>query len=407
MKPVVVAVDLGSFYVRVVVASIEEGDKGFINIIGRSYSNLHISATHNGNIVNLEKMRMAVKKAVEEAEMMADEEIERAFVGLSIPHMRGYDSEGDVNIQGKRRQVSREDIGRVFEAVKAIGIPKEYSVLHIIPQKYLVDGQGEYEDPLGATGTRLALKAHTLVCPTVAVNNHTSVCNQLGIKVARLIFEPLAAAEAVLTDDERERGVLLVDLGHESTQAVLLRKSSILHTFLQPFGARHVATDLMDVLKIGHAEAERVKKECRAERSKESGEEMGEGIEVIQAGSDTRMYIRKARANNAMWARVYELFDTIMEDLNRHHIDMDLYKAGVVLTGGGALLSGVQETAAGLMNVPVRVGYPTNMEGITEEITRPDWATVIGLVKFGFKYYPEECRVKRGLFSRLFSTSKS
>ena len=406
MKPVVVAVDLGSFYVRVVVASVEEQDKGFINVIGRSYSNLHTSATHNGNIVNLEKMRMAVKKAVEEAEMMADEEIERAFVGLSSPHMRGFDSEGDVNIQGKRRQVSRDDVNRVFEAVRAIGIPKEYQVLHIIPQKYLVDGQGEYEDPLGATGTRLALKAHTLTSPIVAINNHTSVCNQLGIKVARLIFEPIAAAEAVLTEDERERGVLLVDLGHESTQAVLLRKSSILHTHLQPFGARHVTTDLMDVLKIGHAEAERVKKECRAERSKES-EEMGEGIEVLEAGSDARKYVRKARANNAMWARVYELFDAILEELNRHHLDRDLYKAGVVLTGGGALLGGVQETAAGLMNVPVRVGYPTNMEGITEEITRPDWATVIGLVKFGFKYYPEECRVKRGLLSRLFSTSKS
>jgi len=406
MKPVVVAMDLGSYYVRVVVASIEDEAKGRINVIGRSYSNLHLSGTHAGNIVNLEKMRMAVKKAVEEAEMMADEEIEKAFVGLSTPHMRGYDAEGDVTIQGKRRQVGREDITRVFEAVRSIGIPKEYSVLHIIPQKYLVDGQGEYEDPSGATGTRLALKAHTLVSPTVAINNHTAVCNQLGIKVARLIFEPLAAAEAVLTDDEREMGVLLVDLGHESTQAVLLRKSSILHTFLQPFGARQVTTDLMDVLKIGHAEAERVKKECRVERSNER-EEMGEGMEVIEAGSEAKKVIRKARANNAMWARVYELFDAILEDLNRYHIDKDLYKAGVVLTGGGAMLSGIQETVAGLMNVPVRVGCPLKMEGIVEEITRPDWATAIGLVKFGFKYYPEECGPKGGFFSRLFSSSKS
>jgi cell division protein FtsA len=404
MKPTVVAIDLGSCFVRVVVGVIEDEEKGVVNVIGRSYSNLHQGSTQAGNIVNMEKMRMALKKAVEEAELMADVEVERAFVGLSTPEMRGFDAEADVAVQGKRRQVSREDIDNAFSAVREIGIPQDHKVLHIIPQRYLIDQQGEYEDPSGATGARLTIQAHTLVCPAVAVNNHTAICNHLGIRVARFIFEPLAAAEAVLTQDERERGVLLVDLGHETTQAVLIRKSSILHTFIQKFGARHVTSDLVEVVGIGQLEADRVKREIPLDY-KEEGDEMEEGVELHQAVTETKKLVRKKMISEVMGARIEELFTDIREDLTRHHRE-GAYRGGVVLTGGGALLKGVAEMGQRFFQAPVRVGYPALIEGIVEEIARPDWTTAVGLVKFGFKYYPEECRKKRGLISKLFGSKK-
>ena len=404
MKPTVVAIDLGSFFVRVVVGVIEDEEKGVVNVIGRSYSNLHLSSTQAGNIVNLEKMRTALKKAVEEAELMADVEVERAFVGISTPLMRGFDAEADVPIQGKRRQVSRQDVDNAFEEVRKIGIPEEHKVLHIIPQRYLIDKQGEYEDPSGATGARLTIQAHTLVCPKVAINNHSAICNQLGIKVARMIFEPLAAAEAVLTQDERDRGVLLVDLGHETTQTLLIRKSSILHTFLQPFGARHVTSDLVEVLGVSQAEAERVKREVPLE-FKAEGDGMEEGMELHQAVTETRKIVRKKMISDVMGARIEELFTDIREDLIRHHLE-GAHPGGVVLTGGGALVKGIAEMGQRIFQVPVRVGYPALIEGIVEEIARPDWTTVIGLIKFGFKFYPEECRAKRGLLSKLFGSKK-
>jgi len=404
MKPTVVAIDLGSCFVRVVVGVIEDEEKGVVNVIGRSYSNLHQSSTQSGNIVNLEKMRMALKKAVEEAELMADVEVERAFVGLSTPLMRGFDAEADVPIQGKRRQVSRLDVDNAFEEVRKIGIPQEHKVLHIIPQRYLIDKQGEYEDPAGATGARLTIQAHTLVCPVTAINNHSAICNQLGIKVARLIFEPLAAAEAVLTQDERDRGVLLVDMGHETTQTLLLRKSSIMHTFIQPYGARHVTSDLVEVLGVGQLEADRVKRDVPLE-FKGEGDDMEEGVELHQAVTETKKIVRKKMISEVMGARIEELFTDIREDLVRHHQE-GAYRGGVILTGGGALVKGAAEMGQRIFQAPVRVGYPALIEGIVEEIARPDWTTVIGLVKFGFKYYPEECRAKRGLISKLFGSKK-
>ena len=335
---------------------------------------------------------------------MADVEVERAFVGLSTPAMRGHDAEADVAVQGKRRQVSRDDIDNAFAEVRKIGIPPEYKVLHIIPQRYLVDKQGEYEDPSGATGARLTIKAHTLICPAGAINNHAAICNQLGIKVARMIFEPLATAESVLTQDERDRGVLLVDLGHETTQALLIRKSSILHTFLQMYGARHVTSDLVEVLGVSQAEGERVKREIPLE-FKGEGDGMEEGVELHQAVTETKKLVRKKMISDVMGARIEELFTDIREDLVRHHLE-GAYRGGVVLTGGGSLVKGAAEMAQRLFQAPVRVGYPALIEGIVEEIARPDWTTVVGLVKFGFKYYPEECRAKRGLISKLFGSKK-
>ena len=209
-------------------------------------------------------------------------------------------------IQGKRRQVSRLDVDNAFEEVRKIGIPQEHKVLHIIPQRYLIDKQGEYEDPAGATGARLTIQAHTLVCPATAINNHSAICNQLGIKVARLIFEPLAAAEAVLTQDERDRGVLLVDMGHETTQTLLIRKSSIMHTFIQPYGARHVTSDLVEVLGVGQLEADRVKREVPLE-FKGEGDEMEEGVELHQAVTETKKIVRKKMISEVMGARIEEI----------------------------------------------------------------------------------------------------
>lgn len=396
----VIAIDLGSYNLRVVSAKVESGKEAKFEIIGRSYTGKHISSTNAGNIVNIEKIKNPLKEIIQEVELMTGREVVKAFVGVSSNLIKGFPVSSDTPIQGKHKTVSEEDIKRAMEMAKAVNMPKEFTSLHIIPYRFVVDNQGVYENPLGAKGSRLKLEAFSVVCPKVVLNNIASSCNSIGIMVAKPIFEPLAAAEAALMSNEREAGVLYIDLGYETTQNIIIKGNGIKHLFIQPFASKHITSDLMEVINVTQEDAERLKKGVNlSEKNLES--ELDEGVEVKVAGAGTKKIVRKSLIAEVVWARVHEIFQDIKKDLALNNLE-ESYPGGVVLGGGGAKLTGIEMVAKEVFGQNVRIAYPSRIEGLTEEVMDPQWLTVIGLLQFGYHYFPEECILKRSFFSRLF-----
>ncbi len=396
----IIAIDLGSNNLRLIASKLETSKDGKFEIIGRSYTSKHISSTNAGNIVNIEKIKTSLKEIVSEVEVMIGREIVKAFVGVSSNLIKGFPVFVDTPIQGKHRTTSEEDIKRAMDQARQINVPKEFTSLHIIPYRFLVDNQGIYENPLGAKGTRLSLEAYSIVCPKVVLNNIISVCNGIGITVAKPIFEPLAAAETAVLPNEREAGVLYIDLGYETTQNILLKGNGIKHLFIQPFASKHITSDLMEVINVNQEDAERLKLSINLiEKNLES--ELDEGVEVKVATSGTKKIVRKSLIAEVVWARVYEIFQDIKNNLNQNNL-LNSMPGGVVIGGGGAKLAGIELVAKEVFGTNVRVATPTKITGLVEEIVNPAWLVAVGLLQFGYHYFPEECIIKRGVFSRLF-----
>jgi len=396
----IVGIDLGSNNLRLVASRLEASKDGKFEIIGRSYTSKHLSSTNAGNIVNIEKIKTSLKEIVAEVEVMIGREIVKAFVGVSSNLVKGFPVFVDTPIQGKHKTVSEEDIKRAIDQARQLNVPKEFTSLHIIPNRFLVDNQGIYENPLGAKGSRLSLDGYSIICPKTVLNNIISICNGIGITVARPIFEPLAAAETAVLPNEREAGVLYIDLGYETTQNILIKGNSIRHLFVQPFASKHITSDLMEVINVNQEDAERLKFGVNLlEKNLES--DLDEGVEVKVATGGTKKIVRKSLIAEVVWARVYEIFQDIKNDLNQMGL-FNTFPAGVVIGGGGAKLTGIEIVAKDVFGTNVRIATPTKITGLTEEIVSPDWVVAVGLLQFGYHYFPEECILKRGLISRLF-----
>lgn len=396
----VIAIDLGSYNLRVISAKVESGKDVKFDIIGRSYTGKHISSTNAGNIVNIEKIKNPLREIIQEVELMTGREVVKAFVGVSSNLIKGFPVFSDTPIQGKHKTVSEEDIKRAIEMAKQVNMPKEFTSLHIIPYRFVVDNQGVYENPLGAKGLRLKLEAFSVVCPKVVLNNIASSCNSIGVMVAKPIYEPLAAAEAALLPNEREAGVLYIDIGYETTQNIIVKGNGIKHLFTQPFASKHITSDLMEVINVTQEDAERLKKGANLlEKKLES--ELDEGVEVKVAGAGTKKIVRKSLIAEVVWARVYEIFQDIKNDLAQNNL-LESYPGGVVLGGGGAKINGIESVAKEVFGQNARVAYPNKIEGLTEEIVDPMWLVAVGLLQFGYHYFPEECILKRSFLSRLF-----
>ncbi len=404
MSEIIIGIDLGSNILRIIAGCIELGKREKFEIIGRSYTSKHLSSTNAGNIVNIEKVKSALKEIVNEVEVMIGREIVKAFVGGSSNLVKGFPVLSDTPIQGKHKTVSKDDTNRVIENARQTNMPKEYISMHIIPSKFLVDNQGVYENPIGAKGSRLSVEAYSIALPKVVLNNITSVCNNIGITVAKPIFEPLAGAETALFQNERDAGVLYIDIGYETTQSIIVKNSFIKHLFVQPFASKHITSDLMEVINVNLEDAEKLKKKMNLAEKLPEGE-IDEGVEIKVAGTGTKKVVRKSFICEVIWARVFEIFSDIKKDLENHKL-LESFPGGVVIGGGGAKLLGIDKVAKEVFGVNCRIAVPTNITGLSEEIVDPSWVTAVGILQFGYNYFPEECIVKRGFFSRLFKKDK-
>ncbi len=373
--PYYVGIDIGSSKVGVLVGQRDE--KGGLEVVGRGLAENR--GTRKGNIVNVDMTVDALKAATEEAEVMAGVEISRAYVGIAGADVRSVNSRGMVSVARKDREITRQDIKRVLDAAQSAALPSDREILHAIPQEFLVDEQGGIGDPQGMLGSRLEVTVHLVTGNTARSKTLLTCVNRAGIEVVELVFEPLATAEAVLTPDERELGVLLIDLGSGTTEYGLLLEGEVYHSGVLPIGSGHFTNDLAMVLRTPFAEAEKIKVKrgcCLAALVSDD-----EGISVpTVAGGTTRVIPRRELAS-ILEPRAEELFSLIKEDLRKHGFE-ESPRGGVVLTGGGSKLDGLVEMAEQIFDAGVRYGVPQGLGGLVDVISSPAWATASGLLRY-------------------------
>jgi cell division protein FtsA len=374
----VVALDIGTSKVCVLVG--EVNDRGRLEIIGKGTAPM--KGTRRGNIINLDQAIDAVKKAVDEAEVMAGLQIESVFVGVAGDHIRSVNSRGVVSVGGKHKEIGREDIDRVIEASKSINIPNELELLHVVPREFVVDGQDGIHDPLGMTAARLEANVHIVTGARTHNQNVLTCVNKAGIAVQELVLEQLAAAEAVLTTDEREMGVLLMDIGAGTTDYAVFLEGNVVHTNVLPVGAGHFTSDISVVLRTPMEDAERIKKRYGCAVS--SLVTQDDPIEVPTVGGRAPKILSKHELTGILEPRAAELAKLVYRDLEKVGLDKEI-RSGVVLVGGGAEMDGMVEMVEQVFDQQARKGEPRGFGGLSETVKGPEWAAAAGLLLWGFR----------------------
>ena len=372
----VVGLDIGQTKVSVLIA--EPREAGAIDIIG--YGSAPSRGMRKGVVVNLDACVSSIKQAVEEAELMAGCSVDRAFVGIAGAHVRGLNSRGVVAISGRDHEVTRDDVQRVLAAARAVNIPPEREIFHVLPQEFMVDDQDGIHDPAGMTGSKLQANVHIVTASVTAAQNLVNSVNRAGVEVEEVVLEQLAAADAVLTPDEKEMGVALIDIGAGTSDLVIFERGAIRHIAALPTGGEHVTNDIAVGLRTPIPEAERIKKKQGCALASLVGDE--DTIEVPIVGGRKPRLLSRTLLCEIIQPRVEEIFGLIAEEFARSAFDRSIH-AGVVLTGGGSMLEGIQELAERCLNVPVRRGSPTGLSGLSDTVATPQHSTVVGLTLYG------------------------
>jgi cell division protein FtsA len=377
-----VACDIGTSKICVLIG--EQNASGTLDVIGKGACANR--GTRKGNIINVDATIEAIKRAAEEAEIMAGVQISRSWVGISGSHVRSFNSRGVVAVAGKDREITKEDVARVIDAARGVQIPQDHEVVHVLPRDFAVDGQDGVADPQGMVGNRLEVEVHVVSAPVAVTQNIVTCMNKAG-----MVLEQFAAAEAVLTPDEKELGICLVDIGGGTTEVAVYQKGTIAHTAVVPIGGDHFTNDLAVVLRAPITDAERLKKKfgC-ALRTAVSEDEM---VEVPMVGGRAPKLCPRTTLADILQPRAEELLGLIHEDIQRLGLDKEI-RSGLVLTGGGSELEGIVEIAEGIFDGPVRRGIPAGVGGLVDVVSRPEWATATGLLLYGHRYKPARRRAQ-------------
>jgi len=374
----IVALDIGTSKVCVLVGEIN--DRRQLEIIGKGTAPMR--GTRRGNIINLDQAVDAVKKAVDEAEVMAGLQIESVYVGVAGDHIRSVNSRGVVSVVGKHREISHEDIERVIEASKSINIPAELELLHVIPREFVVDGQDGIHDPLGMTAQRLEANVHIVTGARTHNQNILTCVNKAGIAVQELVLEQLAAGEAVLTADEREMGVLLLDLGAGTADYAVFLEGNVVHTNVLPVGAGHFTSDISVVLRTPMEDAERIKKRYGCALASLITDD--DPIEVPTVGGRAAKIVSRHELTNILEPRAAEIAKLVYKDLEKVGLDKEI-RSGVVMVGGGAEMDGMIEMVEQVFDQQARKGVPRGLGGLADTVAGPEWAAAAGLLLWGFR----------------------
>jgi len=370
----VVGLDIGTTKIAAIVG--EYGDDGQINIVGIGS---HPSrGLRKGVVVNIESTVESVRRAVEEAEIMAGIKIHSAYVGIAGGHIRGFNSHGIIAI--KTKEVTPADIDRVVDAAKAIAIPLDREVIHVLPQEYIVDDQDGIRDPLGMSGVRLEGKVHIVTAAVTSAQNVVKSVNRAGLEVEDIALEQLASSEAVLTPDEKELGVCLVDIGGGTSDLAIFAQGCIRHTAVLSLGGNHVTNDIAVGLRTPTHEAEKIKKKYGCALRELVKEQ--ETIEVPSVGGREPRVLSRQLLSEIIEPRMEEIFTLIQREIITSGF-ADLISSGVVLTGGATIMDGVPELAERVMHLPVRRGIPAGVGGLVDVVSSPLYATGVGLLFYG------------------------
>jgi cell division protein FtsA len=375
--PYLAAIDIGSSKVAVLVG--QKDESGGVEVVGKGCAANR--GTRKGSIVNVDATVEALKAAIEEAEVMSGTEISSAYVGIAGIDTRSVNSRGMVSVARKDREITQPDIQRVLEAAQSAALPSDREILHAIPQEFIVDEQGEIDEPLGMLGSRLEVAVHLVTGNSARGKTLLTCVNRAGVEVEEIVFEPLATAEAVLTHDERELGALLIDIGAGTSEYAIFCEGEAQHSAVLPIGAGHFTNDLAMVLRTPFAEAERIKAQQGCCLAGMVGEEEGISVPTV-AGGPARV-IPKRQLCEILQPRAAELITLVQEDLERSGFSEESLRGGVVLSGGGAQLDGFLEMTEEILNVGVRYGLPQGLGGLIDVISSPAWCTASGLLLYG------------------------
>jgi cell division protein FtsA len=372
---IVVGLDIGTSKVCAVVG--EMTDRG-VDIIGVG---THASSgLRKGVVINIESTVNSIKRAVEEAALMAGCEIHTVFAAISGGHVKSFNSHGIVAV--KHKEVAQRDLDRVIDAAKAVAIPMDREVLHVLPQDYIIDEQDGIKEPLGMSGVRLEAKVHVVTGAATSVQNIVKCCNRSGLNVADIVLSPLAAAEAVLTDEERELGVLVLDMGGGTTEITLYHDGTVKHTAVLGIGGNHVTNDIAAGLRTPFNDAERIKQRYGFAKASMAMDE--ERVEVPSIAGKEAGTVSRQILCEIIEPRMDEIFELVKKEIAKSGFDGSL-ASGIVATGGSMLLPGAVEMAKRAFGLPVRLGVPTQVGGLVDVIASPMYATGVGLVLHGMK----------------------
>lgn len=333
-----------------------------------------------GVVINIDATVASIRRAVEEAELMAGCEISSVYAGIAGGHIRGFNSQGVVAVKDK--EVRAGDVARVIDAARAINIPQDREILHVLPQEFIIDEQDGIREPLGMSGVRLEAKVHVVTAAASSAQNIVKCCARTGLTVADIVLEPLASAEAVLADEEKELGVALVDIGGGTTDVAIFANGAIQHTCVIPLGGNHLTNDIAVGLRTPMQEAERIKVKYGSAQGALLDRE--ETIEVPSVGGRAPRILARRVLSEIIEPRIEELFQLVQREIQKAGQE-DLLASGIVLTGGTTLLHGIPELAEEVLGLPVRRGLPRGIGGLVDVVKSPQHATAVGLLHFGAK----------------------
>ncbi|NLC99189.1 MAG: cell division protein FtsA [Gammaproteobacteria bacterium] len=372
----IVGLDIGTSKVVALVAEVTPD--GELNIIGIGTN--PVRGLKKGVVVNIESTVQSLQSAINEAQKVADCSIHSVFVGIAGSHIRSQNSDGIVAI--RNGEVSRADLERVLDAAQAVAIPSDQKVLHTLAQDYMIDNQEGVREPLGMSGVRLEARVHVVTCAINALQNIEKCVSRCDLAVDDIILEQLASASAVLTEDEQELGVCLVDIGGGTTDIAIFTEGAIRHTAVIPIAGDQVTNDIAMALRTPTQYAEQIKVRYACALAKLTGPD--ETIKVPSVGDRPPRELSRQALAEVIEPRYEELFSLILAELRRSGYE-DMIPAGIVLTGGTAKMEGAVELAEEIFHMPVRLGSPQGVKGIDDVVRNPIYATAVGLLIYGLR----------------------
>lgn len=394
---VVVGVDIGTAKIVTIIAKIDE----VINVLG--VSEVKAAGIRKGQIVDIEEAVSAVNSSVEAAERMAGYSVSHVIVSIGGGHIESQNSKGVVAVSSQDREISRQDIARVIDAAKAVSLPSSREIIHVLPRNYTVDGQEGIKDPIGMTGVRLEVDTHIISASSTSLRNLEKALSEVGLDVNGIVFNGYASSLSVLSDTDKELGVILVDIGAGTTDISIYVEGSIAYSSVLPIGARHITNDLAIGLRVSLESAEKIKlflsqggkkRTVRPEHLEDvTGMRQVKGAEArikedeidlehLNLPEELRKVSQKTLIDGIIRPRLNEIFTMVGLEIKKSGFGGQT-PAGLVVTGGGAKTIGVTDSAKRMLAMPVRVGIPTGLKGIIDEVQDPAFATGVGLVIYG------------------------
>ncbi|MBK8188490.1 MAG: cell division protein FtsA [Cellvibrio sp.] len=395
----IVGLDIGTSKVVAIVGAITP--EGQLEIVG--IGSHRSTGLKKGVVVNIESTVLSIQRAIEEAELMAGCQIHSVYAGIAGSHIRSLNSHGIVAIRD--REVLPQDLERVIDAAQAVAIPADQKILHILPQEFIIDEQDGVKEPLGMSGVRLEAKVHLVTCAVNAIQNIEKCIRRCGLEVEDIILEQLASSYAVLTDDEKELGVCVVDIGGGTTDIAIFKDGAIRHTGVIPIAGDQVTNDIAMALRTPTPNADEIKIKYGCALAKLTNP--NETIKVPSVGDRQPRDLLRQSLAEVIEPRYDELFTLVLAELRRSGYE-DLIAAGVVLTGGTSKMEGVIELAEEIFHMPVRLGSPQNIRGLSDIVNNPIYSTGVGLLIYalkqqqdGYKTSGQKGDATGSLFSKL------